>query len=119
MLGFYPGSILPGKISLPEDKAAADKKAAEEKMEIERGVRLLDTSTGCGFSSGSFELPNDERQQLVQNFHCIHDKTNVSMSVNPKDLVCLTCPEKHAFIKHGPSPLPVCVALVLTPLHHH
>ena len=45
MLGFYPGSILPGKISLPEDKAAADKKAAEEKMEIERGVRLLDTST--------------------------------------------------------------------------
>ena len=34
-----------GEMSLPEDKAAADRKAAEEKMEIERGVRLLDTST--------------------------------------------------------------------------
>ena len=32
-------------MSLPEDKAAADRKAAEEKMEIERVVRLLDTST--------------------------------------------------------------------------
>ena len=59
----------------------------------------------------AFELPNDERQQLVKNFHCIYYKMNVSMSVNPKDLVCLTCPEKHAFIKHGPSSLPVCVVL--------
>ena len=32
-------------MSLPEDRAAADKKAEEEKMEIERGVRLLDNST--------------------------------------------------------------------------
>ena len=60
---------------------------------------------------GSFELPNDERQQLVQNFHLIHDKTNVFMSVNPKDLVCLTCHEKHAFIKSSPSELLICVAL--------
>ena len=87
-----------------------------EQIHIVGKWQRLDADT---YSSGSFELPNDERQQLVQNFHCIHDKTNVSMSVNPKDLVCLTCPEKHAFIKHGPSPLPVCVALVLTPLHHH
>ena len=67
--------------------------------------------TGAGYSSGSFDLPGDERQQLVQNFHCIHDKTNVSMSVNPKDLVCLTCPEKHAFIRIGSNPPPVCIAL--------
>ena len=25
--------------------------------------------------------------------------------------LCLTCPEKHAFIRLGPSPLPVCIAL--------
>ena len=68
-------------------------------------------TAGCGYSSGSFELPSDERQQQVQNFHRIHDKTNVSMSVNPKDLVCLTCPEKHAFVKDGSAQLPVCIAL--------
>ena len=67
--------------------------------------------TGASYGSGSFELPSDERQQLVQNFHCIHDKTNISMSVNPKDLVCLTCLEKHAFIRIGPTILPVCIAL--------
>ena len=33
------------------------------------------------------------------------------MSVNPKDLVCLTCPEKHAFVKPGQSPPPVCISL--------
>ena len=33
------------------------------------------------------------------------------MSVNPKDLVCLTCPEKHAFVKGGQAGLPVCIAL--------
>ena len=33
------------------------------------------------------------------------------MSVNPKDLVCLTCPEKHAFVKPCQSPPPVCVSL--------
>ena len=43
--------------------------------------KTVETSTG--YSSSSFELPNDERQQLVQNFHHNHDKTNVSMSVNP------------------------------------
>ena len=68
-------------------------------------------TAGCGYSSGSFELPNDERQQLVQNFHRIHDKTKVSMSVNPKDLVCLTFSEKHAFVKEGTAELPVCIAL--------
>ena len=67
--------------------------------------------TGTGYSSGSFDLPGDEKQQLVQNFHRIHDKTNVSMSFNPKDLVCLTCPEKHAFIRIGSNPPPVCIAL--------
>ena len=68
-------------------------------------------SIGCGYSSGSFELPSDERQQLVQNFHRVHDKINVSMSVDPKELVCLTCPEKHAFVKVGQAGLPVCIAL--------
>ena len=66
---------------------------------------------GCGFNCGSFELPGDDRQLLVQNFHRVHDRTNVSMSVNPKDLVCLTCPEKHAFVKPGLSPPPVCISL--------
>ena len=32
-------------MSIPEDKAAADRTAEEEKMEIERGIRLLDAST--------------------------------------------------------------------------
>ena len=32
-------------MSIPEDKAAVDRTAEEEKMEIERGIRLLDAST--------------------------------------------------------------------------
>ena len=32
-------------MSIPEDKTAADRAAEEEKMEIERGIRLLDAST--------------------------------------------------------------------------
>ena len=31
-------------MSIPEDRAAADRAAEEERMEIERGVKLLDTS---------------------------------------------------------------------------
>ena len=37
-------------MSVPEDKAASDRKAEEERMELERGVRLLDTSTDHIFS---------------------------------------------------------------------
>ena len=37
-------------MSVPEDKAASDRKAEEERMELERGVRLLDTSTDDIFS---------------------------------------------------------------------
>ena len=32
-------------MSIPEDKTAADRAAEEEKMKIDRGIRLLDAST--------------------------------------------------------------------------
>ena len=40
----------------------------------------------------------NNRQFEVQNFHRASDKLNVSLSINPRDLVCISCPEKHAFV---------------------
>ena len=63
--------------------------------------KTVETSTG--YSSSSFELPNDERQQLVQNFHHNHDKTNVSMSVNPSFPSFITANNEHVQVLHrGP-----------------
>ena len=59
--------------------------------------KLLRRTTGT--AAGSFEIENDNRQLLVQNFHRVQDKVNVSMSLNPCDFVCLTCPEQHATVK--------------------
>ena len=42
--------------------------------------------------------PCNNRQFKVQNFHRASDKLNVLLSINPRDLVCISCPEKHAFV---------------------
>ena len=59
--------------------------------------KLLRRTTGT--AAGSFEIENDNRQLLVQNFRRVQDNVNMSMSLNPCDFVCLTCPEQHATVK--------------------
>ena len=61
------------------------------------------TGTGeVGVSYGSFEVKGDCRHLKVQNFHRLSDKLNVSLSVNPQDMVCISCPEQHAFVLWDP-----------------
>ena len=47
----------------------------------------------------------------VQNFHRVSDRTNVSVFVNPKDLVCMGFPEPHAFVMSASAGVPVCLNL--------
>ena len=51
------------------------------------------------FPVGSFENAGDSRQYILQNFHRVCNKLNATMSVDPKDLLCLGCQEKHAFLR--------------------
>ena len=70
------------------------------------------TGTGeGGVGYGSFEVKGDCRQLEVQNFHRLSDKLNVSLSVNPRDMVCIGCPEQHAFILPDSAGIPVCLNL--------
>ena len=64
-----------------------------------------------GISFGSFEVKGDSRQLEVQNFHRLSDKLNVSLSVNPRDLACITSPEQHAFVLPDSAGTPVCLNL--------
>ena len=64
-----------------------------------------------GISFGSFEVKGDSRQLEVQNFHRLSDKLNVSLSVNPSYLACITCPERHAFVLPDSAGTPVCLNL--------
>ena len=56
-------------------------------------------------------IKGDSRQLEVQNFHRLSDKLNVSLSVNPRDLACITCPEQHAFVLPDSAGTPVCLNL--------
>ena len=38
----------------------------------------------------------------------VSDKQNVSLSVNSRDLVCVSCPEQHAFVLPESAGIPVC-----------
>ena len=41
----------------------------------------------------------------------VSDKQKVSLSVNPRDLVCISCPEQHAFVLPESARIPVCLNL--------
>ena len=62
-----------------------------------------------GFSSGSLVIAGDSRHLAVQHFHSLKDKLNISMSFDPKAMVCVTCPDKHTVLSD--SSKPVCVVL--------
>ena len=51
----------------------------------------------------------DGRHLNTQNFHSLKDKLNVSMSFDPKRMVCVTCADEHTIL--GESQQPVCVIL--------
>ena len=66
---------------------------------------------GGGVRLRSFDVKGDNRQFEVQNFHRVSDKLNVSLSINPRDLVCISCPEKHAFVLPDSAGIPICLNL--------
>ena len=51
-----------------------------------------------GFSTGNLVVGGDSRHLAVQHYHSLKDKLNISMSFEPKAIVCVTCPEKHAVL---------------------
>ena len=57
-----------------------------------------------GFSTGSLVVGGDSRHLAVQHYHSLKDKLNISMSFEPKAMVCVTCPEKHAVLNGGGAP---------------
>ena len=78
------------------------------------GVGPFARKTGTGEGGvryGSFEVKGDCRQLEVQNFHRLSDKLNVSLSVNPRNMVCISCPEQHAFVLPDSAGVPVCLNL--------
>ena len=58
-------------------------------------------SRTSGFSTGSLVVGGDSRHLAVQHYHSLKDKLNISMSFEPKAMVCVTCPEKHAVLNGG------------------
>ena len=53
----------------------------------------------------------DNRHLAVQNFHSLKDKLNVSMSFDPKRMVCVTCNDNHVILPEGGGGGPVCIVL--------
>ena len=66
-------------------------------------------SQSSGFCTGSMIVEGDGRHLGTQNFHSLKDKLNVSMSFDPKRMVCVTCPDEHVIL--GSELRPVCVVL--------
>ena len=54
-------------------------------------------------------VAGDSRHLAVQHFHSLKDKLNISMSFDPKAMVCVTCPDKHTVLSDSSNP--VCVVL--------
>ena len=68
-------------------------------------------TAGRGFETGSFVAAADHRHLAVKNFHSLKDKLNVSMSFDPKHMVCVTCKDKHVILPEGGGGGPVCIVL--------
>ena len=69
------------------------------------------TAVGGGFETGSFVVAADNSHLSVQNFHSLKDKLNVSMSFDPKRVVCVTCNDNHVILPEGGGGGPVCIVL--------
>ena len=54
-------------------------------------------------------VEGDGRHLDTQNFHSLKDKLNLSMSFDPKRMVCVTCPDEHVVL--GCENKPVCIVL--------
>ena len=68
-------------------------------------------TAGGGFETGSFVVATDHRHLAVKNFHSLKDKLNVSMSFDPKHMVCVTCNENHVILLEGGGGGPVCIVM--------
>ena len=66
---------------------------------------------GGGFETGSFVVAADNHHLAAQNFHSLKDKLNVSMSFEPKHMVCVTCDNNHVILPEGGGGGPVCIVL--------
>ena len=66
---------------------------------------------GGGFETGSFVVAADNHHLAAQNFHSLKDKLNVSMSFEPKHMVCVTCADNHVILPEGGGGGPVCIVL--------
>ena len=54
-------------------------------------------------------MEGDGRHLVTQNFHSLKDKLNLSMSFDPKRMVCVTCSDEHVVL--GSENKPVCIVL--------
>ena len=50
-------------------------------------------------------VAGDSRHLAVQHFHSLKDKLNISMSFDPKAMVCVTCPDKHTVLSDSSNPV--------------
>ena len=76
------------------------------------GIGPLGRKSVCqtsGFTTGSMVVEGDGRHLDTQNFHSLKDKLNLSMSFDPKRMVCVTCPDEHVVL--GSENKPVCIVL--------
>ena len=76
------------------------------------GIGPLGRKAVCqasGFTTGSMVVEGDGRHLDTQNFHSLKDKLNLSMSFDPKRMVCVTCPDEHVVL--GSENKPVCIVL--------
>jgi hypothetical protein len=60
-------------------------------------------------SVGYVDVDGDTRHLACQNVHSLRDKKNFSLSINPANLECLGCAEKHKLIR-GDNPVVVVAA---------
>ena len=65
------------------------------------GIGPLGRKAVCqasGFTTGSMIVEGDGRHLVTQNFHSLKDKLNMSMSFDPKRMVCVTCSDEHVVL---------------------
>ena len=68
-------------------------------------------TAGGGLETGSFVVTVDHHHLVVKNFHSLKDKLNVTMSFNPKLMVCVTCNDNHVILPEGGGGGPVCIVM--------
>ena len=54
-------------------------------------------------------VSGDNRHLSLQHYHSLKDKVNISMSFDPKTMICVTCLDKHVVLTEISNP--VCIVL--------